>query len=121
MKHLDAGGLVTLRDVDRIAVINFGCVSASLCQPHTVAALEIDRRDDEHQVVSAFRIVSITSGKSTAFVEIALPPLIVRRPCQSVNVPPASSMIGSSAAQSQIFMIGSSITSARPVATRTCP
>ena len=46
-------------------------------------------------------------------------PSAVRTPRQSVNVPPASSIIGSSGAQSHKFITGSSITSARPVATKT--
>ena len=41
---------------------------------------------------------------------------IVRRPCQTVKVPPASSRIGNNAAASQTSMMGSTIRSARPVA-----
>ena len=48
------------------------------------------------------------------FVESAFPPRIVAFPARSVNVPPASSMIGLRAAQSQVFIWASTITSARP-------
>src|SRR5438552_628645 len=67
------------------------------------------------------RTVLITSSNNTPLVEIALPPVIVRAPLQSVKVPPASSMIGCSAAQSHTFITGSIITSALPVATSRWP
>src|SRR5262249_9567137 len=62
---------------------------------------------------------SSTVPWSTPLVATASPPSIVRRPRQSVKRPPASSTMGRSAAQSQMFIAGSSATSARPVATST--
>jgi hypothetical protein len=64
-------------------------------------------------------MVRITSSNNTPFVAIEFAAYAVLSPRQSVNVPPASSMIGKKGAQSHKFMTGSSITSARPVATNT--
>ena len=47
-----------------------------------------------------------------------VPESIRDRPCQSVNLPPASFTTVSTAAASHGFISGSTITSARPVATR---
>src|SRR5690606_2596804 len=63
------------------------------------------------------RRISRTERASAAFVAT---PLFTRCPCaplQSVNTPPASSMMGTSAAVSQSASTGSPLTSARPVAT----
>src|SRR3954447_12520879 len=65
----------------------------------------------------AIRVWAITWSNSSPLVETAFGPWIVGLPIQSVKVPPASSRMGRSAAQSQTFMTGSSIISARPVAT----
>ena len=56
-----------------------------------------------------------------ARVEIALPPPCVAAPEKSVNRPPASSTTGWRAAQSQVCITGSSMISARPVATSAWP
>jgi hypothetical protein len=61
------------------------------------------------------------SAASAAFVATALRPNGVWRPAQSVNTPPASRITGNNAAVSQSARMPSSITSARPVATRRYP
>lgn len=66
-------------------------------------------------------IKATTSSNTSPFVESASGAMCVAAPAQSVNVPPASTTIGANAAVSHRFMIGSSMTSARPVATRTWP
>src|SRR5690242_18951221 len=62
--------------------------------------------------------ISRTVVASFAFVAIASPPTAVGLARQSVHTPPASSMIGLSAAASQSDTTSSTMMSARPVATR---
>src|SRR5208282_2639155 len=62
-----------------------------------------------------------TSSYNAPFVANPSPPEIVLLPFQSVNRPPASSRIGTSGAASHSCSTGSSMISARPVATSTCP
>ena len=81
-----------------------------------LAELDGDDRQGAEGAVN-LRVTASTSSSTSPFVAIASPAWIVAFPCQSVNVPPASSRIGCRAAASQTFMIGSTITSARPVAT----
>src|SRR4051812_726978 len=115
MDHLRARCRKLPRHLDRVLIVNSHLRLAPLQQPHTQTILEIDCRYNDHYC----RIKPITSSNNTPFVAIAFPPSAVRRPRQSVNVPPASSMIGNNGAQSHRFITGSSITSARPVATKT--
>ena len=60
---------------------------------------------------------SRTSRARAPLVAMQLPPKEVCRPVQSVKTPPASSMMGCSAAASQADSTSSTMTSARPVAT----
>src|SRR5689334_19779141 len=69
-------------------------------------------------VMPAGMRISRTVVASFAFVAIASPPNAVGVPRQSVNTPPASSIIGISAAASQSDTTSSTMMSARPVATR---
>src|SRR5204862_5328574 len=101
----------------RIVTIIARTISLSLSQTNAAAVLQVDSWNDLH---TQFLIsTDITSSKTNPLVATALPPSIVRLPLKSVNVPPASWIIGDNAAQSQMFITGSSITSARPVATMT--
>ncbi len=59
-----------------------------------------------------------TSSSTAPLVATPSPPWMVASPFQSVKVPPASSSTGCNAAASQMLMLGSTMTSARPVATR---
>src|SRR5215831_2554450 len=104
--------------LQRIGVVNRRLILAAFDQPHAVAVAQIDGGNDNHEFS---RTICMTWSNNLPLVEMALPPSIPGLPFQSVKVPPASSRIGRSGAQSQRFMIGSSIMSARPVATRKCP
>src|SRR5262249_13914984 len=86
-------------------------------------------RDDGHPSAALLEVerhlgppsAARTSAASAALLATVLPPNAVRRPLQSVNTPPASSMIGCSAAAPHGAIPASLITSARPVATRRYP
>src|SRR6185503_21225698 len=114
MNHPRSGSHKLLRHLNRTCIVNSDVRLSTLNQTHARTVLEIDCRYDEHYPDTN----CITSSNNNPFVAIEFPPFAVRTPRQSVNVPPASSMIGNSGAQSQRFITGSSITSARPVATR---
>src|SRR5262249_30650934 len=117
--HMQPGGAVAGKSsghVNGIAVVDCHLVFASLTQADTVTVPEIDGGDYEHVLITP-----MTSSNNRPFVESALPPRIVLSPRQFVKVPPASATIGARAAQSQRFITGSSMMSARPVATSTCP
>src|SRR5208282_639753 len=70
---------------------------------------------------SSLATIFNTCSYSAPFVANPSPPEIVRRPRQSVNLPPASSRMGISAAASHSCSAGSSMISARPVATSMYP
>src|SRR5215831_7640270 len=80
----------------------------------TIPLLEVER----HLLAPS---ASRTSAASAALLATAFPPKAVGRPLQSVNTPPASSMIGWNAAASQGAISASVIASARPVATSRYP
>ena len=64
---------------------------------------------------------TLMSPCSVPLVLNASPPSIRATPVQSVNAPPASCRMGTSAQQSHGFMAGSIIASSRPLATRQWP
>src|SRR4029079_12302564 len=89
----------------------------------TTAFLEIQRVHVDHNAPFPSRPIRIsrTGTASGPLVAITSPPKAVALPFQSVKDPPASVTLGSSAAASHGDMIWSTITSARPVATRRYP
>src|SRR5678815_3722665 len=107
MNHLCTRSSKRARHFDRILIVNSHLRLSPLQQPHAQTILEIDCRYNDH----CSRTKLITSSNNAPFVAIEFPPSAVRTPRQSVNVPPASSMIGNSGAQSHRFITGSSIMS----------
>src|SRR5689334_4069249 len=82
MNHLSTRSCKLPRDCERVLVVNSHVRLASLRQSHAATVSEIDCGNYDHAM--SF----ITSSNNNPFVAIALPPLAVLTPRQSVNVPP---------------------------------